>query len=128
MSKVIRISSVNPEVVASLAKEFKKKLKIIEKELNNYLSRFDFEISYHYELSVIRISSKDRLQIRKLTGEEPLLTFPLIKTKPQKEEIYELYILRNGIILLKHVAVKKDKVKEDYYVLTKTGMQKIYSE
>jgi len=124
MSEIIKITSVNPKEIESLAKEFKEKLRTLEKELNNHLLRYGFEISYHYELNIIKISDRDKEKIHRLTKQEPILSFPVIKIKPRKE-ISEVYVLKDGAIILKRTVIEKSKVREQYYILTSRGLQKI---
>lgn len=124
MFEIVKVTSINPKEIAKLAKEFKEKLKVLEKELNKYLSKYGFEISYHYELNIVKISNKDIEKIRKLTKYKPILIFPIIKTKPKKE-IFDAFILENGSILLRNTIIEESELKEQYYILTKERLQKI---
>jgi len=124
MSEIIKVTSVDPKEIAALAIEFKKKLRTLEKELNNYLLKYGFEVSYHYELNTVRISDRDKEKIYKLTKQKPILLFPVIRIKP-KREICEAYVLRDGTVVLKYTTIEGSKIKENYYVLTRRGFQKI---
>ncbi|RLG75375.1 MAG: hypothetical protein DRO23_04100 [Thermoprotei archaeon] len=123
MPEIVKVTSINPKELARLAKEFEEKLRILEKELNNYLSKYGFEISYHYELNIVKISNKDIEKIQKLTKRKPILIFPVLKTKPKKE-IFDAFILENGSILLRNTVIEKSKLKEQYYILSRKGLQK----
>jgi len=123
MPETVKVTSIDPKELARLAKEFEEKLRILEKELNNYLSKYGFEISYHYELNIVKISNKDIEKIQKLAKHKPILIFPVLKTKPKKE-IFDAFILENGSILLRNTIIEKSKLKEQYYILSRKGLQK----
>jgi len=124
MTETIKVTSVNPKEIAALATEFKKKLLTLEKELNSYLSKYGFEISYHYELSVVKIPSKDETKIQGLIKQKPILVFPAIETK-QGKKLCDAFILENGIILLRTTTIKGREIKERYYVLTEKGLKQL---
>ncbi|RLE86924.1 MAG: hypothetical protein DRN04_18865 [Thermoprotei archaeon] len=124
MSEIIKVASVNPKEIATLAIEYKKKLRTLERELNKYLLKYGFEISYHYELSVIKISNKDEIRIQSLINQKPILVFPAIETR-QERKLCDVFILENGAILLRITTIKRRKIKEQYYVLTRKGLKQI---
>ena len=123
----IKITSVNPKKLAQIGAEFKEKLSKLEKELNNHLLKLGFEISYHYELNTLKLSAEDIEKILKLTGTKPVLIFPILKVKPEKE-ISDVFILEDGRVVLRNTLIGKKKIKQQYYVLTTKGLQALSSK
>ncbi|RLG73904.1 MAG: hypothetical protein DRO23_07970 [Thermoprotei archaeon] len=120
----IKITSVNPKELAQIGAEFKEKLSKLEKELNNYLLKLGFEVSYHYELNALKLSTEDTKRILKLIGVKPVLVFPILRIKP-KREILDAFILEDGRIVLRHTLIEGEKIKQQYYVLTSKGLKRI---
>jgi len=118
----IKITSVNPKELAKIGAEFKEKLLKLEKELNNYLLRLGFEVSYHYELNALKLSTKDIEKIFELTGAKPALVFPVLRAKPKKE-IFDAFVLEDGRIVLRNTLIAEGKIKQQYYMLTTKGLQ-----
>jgi len=120
----IKITSVNPKKLAEIGIEFKEKLSKLEKELNNYLLKLGFEVSYHYELNTLKLSTKDIKDILELTGVKPVLAFPVLRIKPERE-IYDAFILEDGKVVLRNTLIRKNALVQQYYILTKKGLERI---
>ena len=118
----IKITSINPKKLAKIGTEFKEKLLKLEKELNNYLLKLGFEVSYHYELNTLKLAAEDVERILRLVGAKPVLVFPVLRIRP-KREILDAFILEDGRVILRNTLIEKEKVRQQYYLLTAEGLK-----